>query len=209
MTTSAPPFVECDETFAGLAVSDVSAAVEFYTTQLGFKVGFTWGGPPPTFAGVNLGKVEMFLRKGTPDPKGCCVYFHVGDADVLYEFHRAKGVAVAQEIGDREYGMRDYVVRDLNGYYLSFGHHLCNAGPPVKIERVNVPVRLEKRLAALLQDLAKHKRMSIDSCLEEMLLHTNEGVGHHTQTTLHYIQELKKKHGINYDCHASYRFAEE
>jgi catechol 2,3-dioxygenase-like lactoylglutathione lyase family enzyme len=209
MTTSAPPFVECDETFAGLAVSDVSAAVEFYTTQLGFKVGFTWGGPPPTFAGVNLGKVEMFLRKGTPDPKGCCVYFHVGDADVLYEFHRAKGVAVAQEIGDREYGMRDYVVRDLNGYYLSFGHHLCNAGPPVKIERVNVPVRLEKRLAALLQDLAKHKRMSIDSCLEEMLLHTNEGVGPHTQTTLHYIQELKKKHGINYDCHASYRFAEE
>src|SRR2546429_9192996 len=97
MTTSAPPFVECDKTFAGLAVSDVSAAVEFYTTQLGFKVGFTWGGPPPTFAGVNLGKVEMFLRKGTPDPKGGCVYFHVGDADVLYEFHRAKGAAVAQE----------------------------------------------------------------------------------------------------------------
>ena len=209
MTTSAPPFVECDKTFAGLAVSDVSAAVEFYTTQLGFKVGFTWGGPPPTFAGVNLGKVEMFLRKGTPDPKGCCVYFHVGDADVLYEFHRAKGAAVAQEIGDREYGMRDYVVRDLNGYYLSFGHHLCNAGPPVKIERVNVPVRLEKRLAALLQDLAKHKRMSIDSCLEEMLLHTNEGVGPHTQTTLHYIQDLKKKHGIDYDSHGSYRFVEE
>jgi len=209
MTTSASPFVECEETFAGLAVSDVSAAVEFYTTQLGFKVGFTWGGPPPTFAGVNLGKVEMFLRKGTPDPKGCCVYFHVGDADVLYEFHRAKGVAVAQEIGDREYGMRDYVVRDLNGYHLSFGHHLCNVGPPVKIERVNVPVRLEKRLSALLQDLAKQKRMSIDSCLEEMLLHTNEGVGPHTQTTLHYIQELKKKHGIDYDCHASYRFVEE
>ena len=209
MTTSASPFVECEETFAGLAVSDVSASVEFYATQLGFNVGFTWGGPPPTFAGVNLGEVQMFLQKGTPEPKGCCVYFHVGDADALYEFHCAKGVAVTQEIGDREYGMRDYVVRDLNGYYLSFGHHLCNAGPPVKIERVNVPVRLEKRLATLLQDLAKHKRMSINSCLEEMLLHTNEGVGPHTQTTLHYIQELKKKHGIDYDCHASYRFVEE
>jgi len=31
------------------------------------------------------------------------------------------------------------------------------------------------------------------------MLHTNEGVGPHTQTTLHYIQELKKKHGIDYD----------
>ena len=29
-------------------------------------------------------------------------------------------------------------------------------------------VRLEKRLAALLDDLAKHKRMSVDSCLEEI-----------------------------------------
>jgi len=209
MATSMPPIVECEETFAGLAVSDVSAAVEFYTTQLGFKLGFTWGGPPPTFAGVKLGKVEVFLQKGTPDPKGCCVYFHVGEADTLYEFHRSKGVEVAQEIGDREYGMRDYVVRDLNGYYLSFGHHLLNAGPPIKIERVDVPVRLERRLAALLQDLAKHKRMNINSCLEEMILHTNEGVGPHTQATIHDIQELKKKHGVDYDCHASYRFVEE
>jgi hypothetical protein len=83
---------------------------------------------------------------------------------------------------------------------------LFNAGPPIKIERVDVPVRLEKRLAALVQDLAKHKRMSVDGCFEEMLLHTNEGVGPHTKTTLHYIEELKKKHGIDYDSHASYRF---
>lgn len=208
MTTSIPPFVECEQIHAGLAVNDISAAIDFYTRQLGFKLGFTWG-DPPTFAGLNLGKVQMFLQKGTPDPNGCCVYFLVGDADVLYEFHRSNGVQIAQELGDREYGIRDYVVRDLNGYYLSFGHHLLNAGPPIKIERVDVAVRLERRLAALLQDLAEHKRMSINSCLEEMLLHTNEGVGPHTQTTVHYIQELKKKHGIDYDCHASYRFVEE
>jgi hypothetical protein len=112
-------------------------------------------------------------------------------------------------IDDRPYGIRDYTVRDLYGYYLVFGHHLLNAGPPIKIQRVDVPVRLETRLAALLQDLARRKRMSVDGCLEEMLLHTNEGVGPHTKTTLHHIQELKKKHGIDYDTHASYRFAEE
>ena len=80
--------------------------------------------------------------------------------------------------------------------------------PPIKIERVDVPVRLEKRLAGLLQDLAKHKRMSVSSCLEEKLLHTNEGVEPHTQATVRYISELKKKHGIDYDSHASYRFVE-
>ncbi len=86
---------------------------------------------------------------------------------------------------------------------------MFNGGPRLKIERVDVPVRLEKRLAALLRDLAKHKRMSVDGCLEEMLLHTNEGVGPHTNTTLRHIQELKKQHGIDYDSHASYRFVED
>ncbi|HEV2990805.1 MAG TPA: VOC family protein [Candidatus Angelobacter sp.] len=208
MTNPALPFIECEQTHTGFAVSDINAAIEFYTKKLGFKLAFTWG-DPPTFAGVNLGRMQMFLQKGTPDPKGCSVYFLVGDADQLYEFHRSNGVEVVHEIGDREYGIRDYVVRDLHGYYLSFGHHLFNVGPPIMIERVDVPVRLEKRLAALLQDLAKHKRMSVNSCLEEILLHTNEGVGPHTKTTLHYIQELKKKHDIDYDSHASYRFVEE
>jgi catechol 2,3-dioxygenase-like lactoylglutathione lyase family enzyme len=208
MTGSASTFVECEQVHAGLAVTDIGAAVEFYTKRLGFAAAFTWG-DPPTFAGVNLDKVQMFLRKATPDPKGCTVYFLVGDADQLYEFHRAQGVDIAEPIADRPYGIRDYVVRDLYGYCLSFGHHLFNTGPPIRIERVDVSVRLEKRLAALLLDLAEHKRMSVNSCLEEMLLHTNEGVGPHTQTTLKYIQELKKKHGIDYDSHGSYRFSEE
>jgi hypothetical protein len=72
-----------------------------------------------------------------------------------------------------------------------------------------VPVRLEKRLARLLQDLAEYKRMSVGSCLEEILLHTNDGVEPHTASTLKYIEELKKKHGIDYDSHGSYRFVEE
>jgi catechol 2,3-dioxygenase-like lactoylglutathione lyase family enzyme len=209
MTISAPPFIECEEIHSGLAVSDIPIAVEFYVKKLGFQQAFTWG-EPPTFAGVNLGKVQMFLAKGAPTPSSevGAAYFLVGDADQLYEFHRNNGVEIAQAIDDRPYGIRDYVLRDLYGYHLVFGHHLFNAGPPIKIERVDVPVRLEKRLAAFLQDLAKHKRMSVDSCLEETLLHTNEGVGPHTKTTLHYIQELKKKHGIDYDSHGSYRFVE-
>jgi catechol 2,3-dioxygenase-like lactoylglutathione lyase family enzyme len=208
MNTSSTPVVECEQAHAGLAVTDIAAAIDFYTKKLGFNLAFTWG-DPPTFAGVNFDKVQMFLRKGAPDPKGCVVYFLVGDADQLYEFHRANNVAIAEPIDDRPYGIRDYVVRDLYGYHLSFGHNLFNAGPPIKIERVDVPVRLEKRLAALLQDLAKHKRMSVNSCVEEMLLHTNDGVGPHTQATLRHIQELKKKHAIDYDSHASYRFAAE
>jgi catechol 2,3-dioxygenase-like lactoylglutathione lyase family enzyme len=204
------PIVECDQLHAGLAVADLGAALDFYVNKLGFTVGFTWGGDPPTFAGVNLGTVQIFLSKGTPAAADhpAAVSFLVGDVDALYEFHRASGVEIAAPIGDREYGIRDYAIRDLNGYYLSFGQHLYSAGPPIPIERVDVPVRLEKRLAALLQDLATYKRISVNSTLEEMLLHTNEGVGPHTKSQLRYIQELKKKHGIDYDSHGSYRFEE-
>jgi len=86
-------------------------------------------------------------------------------------------------------------------------------GPPVEMERVDVPLRLEKRVAAPLRDLAAHKRMSLNSCLEETLLHTfvqtGDGVASpHTKRTLRHIQELKTKHGIDYDTHASYRFVE-
>lgn len=63
------PKVDCDEVTAGLAVPDVNAAVEFYTSRLGFTVGFLWG-EPPTFAGVELGRVRLFLQQGTPNPGG-------------------------------------------------------------------------------------------------------------------------------------------
>jgi catechol 2,3-dioxygenase-like lactoylglutathione lyase family enzyme len=206
------PQVDCEQHHTGLLVQDVAAAAEFYTNTLGFWMAFTWG-TPPTIAGMNLGRVQIFLQQGTPSPQGCVLYFVVDDADALFEFQRANGVEIVEPPGDRAWGLRDYSVHDLHGYRLTFGHHLLNAGPPLEIERVDVPVRLEKRLAALLHDLAEHKRMSLTNCLEEILLHTCEPLGDgvaspHTKRTLSYIQELKKKHGIDYDSHASYRFVE-
>jgi uncharacterized glyoxalase superfamily protein PhnB len=192
----------------------VTKAVDFYTTRLGFTLGFTWPeGGVPTMAGVNLGDVEVFLGQGTPNPDGSSVSFVVGNADDLCEAQRANGVEIIDEPADRPYGLRDYSARDLNGYQLSFGHYIYTVGDPIPIERVDVPVRLEKRLAALMNDLAVYKRMSLSSCLEEILLHTNEPLGDgvaspHTKTQLRHIQDLKKKHGIDYDSHGSYRFVE-
>ncbi len=207
MSSQARPDIECDQTHTGLPVGDVLAAVDFYTTKLGFSLGFTWG-KPPEISGVNLGNVQLFLEQGVPNPEGCSVYFVVSNVDELFEFHRANGVDVVVPPGDREYGLRDYRIKDLNGYALGFGHHLLNAGPPIEIERVAVPVRLEKRLAALLHDLAEYKRMSLSSCLEETLLHTLDGVGPHSKSDLRHIEKLKQQHGIDYDSHGSYRFLE-
>ena len=51
-------------------------------------------------------------------------------------------------------------------------------------------------------------------CERHHALHTFEPLGDgvaspHTKSDLRYIQELKHKHGIDYDSHASYRFVEQ
>jgi len=207
------PNIECSQLFPTLLVKDITAAVDFYVNRLGFSHHFSWG-DPPTFAGVGLGQVNLHLQKGESFVKGVSeVAFITENAEELYEFHKANGVEITVPMEDREYGIRDYRVKDADGNSLVFGRYIYNQGPPIKIERVDVPVRLEKRLAALLLDLAGHKHMSLSSCLEETLLHTFERVGDsvaspHTIGTLNYIQALKKKHNIDYDTHGSYRFVE-
>ena len=114
MAARPKPDVDCEQQNACIQVSDIDAAVDFYTSRLGFATGFTWG-EPPMFAGVRLGETQMFLQKGQPNPAGCSVYFAIGNADELYEFQHANAVEVVQPPGDREYGLRDYSVRDLHG----------------------------------------------------------------------------------------------
>jgi hypothetical protein len=55
--------------------------------------------------------------------------------------------------------------------------------------------------------------MTLSETLEEILLHSCEPLGDgvaspHTARTLRHIQELKRKHAIDYDSHGSYRFVE-
>ena len=100
MSIPAKPHVECEQHHATLSVSDVRAAADFYASKLGFIVAFTEG-DPPTFAGVNLGHVQIFLTKGTPAPQGCSVYFVVGDVDTLCDFHRANGVEIVEAPRDQ------------------------------------------------------------------------------------------------------------
>ena len=124
MSARAAPQVESEQHHTILPVSDVLGAVDFYTSKLGFWLAFTWG-EPATMAGVNLGNhVQIFLEQGSPNPNGCSMYFVIDDADKLYDFHRLVGVEILQTPEDKPWGLREYTVRDLHGYVLTFGHRL-------------------------------------------------------------------------------------
>ena len=136
------------------------------------------------------------------------------DVDDYCERISKAGAEVIYGPRDEPWGCREIHVRDPNQHVIRFSQGIPAREPKLPIERVSVETRLEKRLAALLRDLARHKKMTVGETLEETLLHTFERVAGggvaspHTEKTPSHIQALKKRHQIEYDTHASYRFAE-
>jgi catechol 2,3-dioxygenase-like lactoylglutathione lyase family enzyme len=196
-----------------LYVKDFKSAVKYYTDKLLFHMVWDWG-RPPTFGCVRLDKVEVFFSQGGQGHPGTWLCIFVEDVDGYYERIKKLGAEILYGPKNEPWGMREIHVRDPNGHVIRFGQGIPSREPKLEIERVPLAAKIEKRLAALIEDVARHKDMTVGEMLEETLLHSmeqvaGEGVASpHTQYTHRYIEELRKKHGIDYDCHASYRFVE-
>jgi hypothetical protein len=144
----------------------VLEAIDFYTNKLGFTSHFTWGEPPVNPCDVGAGSRQRGGCTSWSATRTSCTPSTRPTAWRSWSRSATGSTGCATTSRARPVRLR-----------ARFGHAIYNAGEPVPIERVDVPVRLEKRLAALLHDLAAHKRMSLSSCLEEILLHTNEPLG--------------------------------
>ncbi|MBI2928602.1 MAG: VOC family protein [Verrucomicrobia bacterium] len=196
-----------------LYVRDFREAAQYYTKKLLFDLLWEWG-KPPSFGCVGLGKVEIFFCLGAQGQPGMWMSIFMEDVDDYLERITKAGAEVIYGPKDEPWGCREIHVRDPNQHVIRFSQGIPAREPKLPINRVRVKTRIEKRLAALLSDLARHKNMSVGETLEETLLHTFEkmpggGVASpHTEKTLAHIQALKKQHGIDYETHASYRFVE-
>ncbi len=127
-----------------LVCRDVSESIRFYEENFGFRTTVRF---PPTGAGVVefanlvLGEnVVMFIshaamledckRKGDREsPKivsknvwgvGVNLYFSVADVDDMYKKVKGKGARIVYDIGDKQYGSREFSVSDNSGYLLTF-----------------------------------------------------------------------------------------
>src|SRR5262249_24858078 len=196
-----------------LYVKDFAAAKQYYTEKLLFELLWDWG-KPPTFGCVQLDKIEIFFCEGGQGNPGTWLYIFMEDVDGYYERIKKLGAEILRQPRDEPWGMREMHVRDPNHHALRLGHGVPPREPKLEIEREPQDARIEKRLAALIQDVACHNNVTLGEMLEETLLHSMEllpkgGVASpHSRATHRYIQELRKKHGIDYDCHANYRFVE-
>lgn len=112
-----------------LAVRDVKAAAEYYCDQLGFSVDWLYG-DPPTHGAVSCsewtaeGAHIQFTQAQAVASSGPSVdlYLFMGpDIDAWYQRYSAQGVQIERELATYPWGMREFSVRDCNGYLLRFG----------------------------------------------------------------------------------------
>ncbi len=79
----------------------------------------------------------------------------------------------------------------------------------IPVERVQIGVRMEKRMVKVLKGLAEYHDLSLGDLLEGIVLHAFENLTPFSETTLQRIAQLKEVYGMNYGVSASHRFIEQ
>lgn len=107
-----------------IAVRDLERSLALYTA-----LGFTLERRDNHFAALRSGAGRLFLdqRSDLPPlsgPSRANVRILVADVDRAWVVAQSLGLTVEQPIGDRHYGLRDFIVRDLDGFGLRFASWL-------------------------------------------------------------------------------------
>ena len=85
------------------------------------------------------------------------------------------------------------------------------------VERVQLGVRMEKRMVKVLKGLAEFNGVSLGQLLEKIVLHSFEPIpgeegemaaSPHGKKALAAIADLKRIYGMDHDTHATYQFRE-
>ena len=106
-----------------LRVTNIDAALKYYTGVLGFSEDFRFG----DYAGIKLGSVLVHFSGHSVHDRpigGGTVYVFCDEIDSYYDEIMTKGALVVTEPKDYDYGMRDFMIKDSDGNHLAFGCEL-------------------------------------------------------------------------------------
>ena len=80
---------------------------------------------------------------------------------------------------------------------------------PVRVQRVQTGVRIEKSLLKVLKGLAEYLDMSLGDLLEGVTLAAFEGRSPFTASTLEKVGQLKNVYGMDYGAERSHHMIDE
>jgi transcriptional regulator with XRE-family HTH domain len=108
-----------------LPVTSVEETAEFYKKKLGFEIEIIWRNPP--YAVVARGQTIIEFGEGRKEYSGTgiCVIF-VSNVNTVYKEYSDRQVEFLGDIADRDYGSRDFRVKDNNGNMLILSSPLIN-----------------------------------------------------------------------------------
>lgn len=118
-----------DELFVGstpiLPAVSVKETATFYRKQLGFEIEILWDDPP--YGVVARGQTIIEFGEGRKQfaGSGICNIF-VSNIDEIYQELKNKDIEFVGDIADRDYGSRDFRIRDNNGNILILTSPLVN-----------------------------------------------------------------------------------
>lgn len=110
-----------------LAVHNIAATTAYYRDKLGFHIDFVYAG---RHAGVSRsdwsceGVVLQLTQVPDDQPLVTASYLYIHTdhrLDELYAAYVAAGVEIVDSPQNEPWGMREFCIRDLNGYLLRFG----------------------------------------------------------------------------------------
>ncbi len=106
-------------------VPDVRAAAEWYVSTIGFRIrGTNEPDGKMDWAALTFGSTEIMLSAGGRPSvayrREVDLYIQTDDVDGT--FNRLKGrVEVVEPLNDTFYGMREFIIRDPNRFWITFG----------------------------------------------------------------------------------------
>jgi hypothetical protein len=79
----------------------------------------------------------------------------------------------------------------------------------IKVERVQLGVRMEKRLVKVLKAMAEYHDLSLGDLMEGIILHSMEGKSPFNDDGIKRIEQFKQIYGMDYDSSAAHNLTEE
>lgn len=106
-------------------VTDLTAAIRFYSDVFGFAEVFSWG-RPPFYAGIRLADVTIHLNSAASAAdrrgKGSAYVFVAHGLEDYHNHVMARGAILVGDPPKRyDYGLKDVKYADPDGNWLSFG----------------------------------------------------------------------------------------
>ncbi len=123
-----------------ISSADVPQTVSFLEKTLGFELQWIWG-EPPVYAGLKAGRALLYV---THDPDMATairernlrpdIFLWITGIANVYEQHRTNGVEIVEQLSQRPWGIRQYVIREPNGYHIKIAE-LTEGARPAECEQ--------------------------------------------------------------------------